>query len=723
MKTFRTGLIPLAALAVSFAFQQPAQADVRSFRAVQTLPKPASPTWQHFGIAVAIDGPNIIVLALNDGGDTNTYGALLYRRNSSDGRWVFRRTLLTATGAFARMDVRMKSGIAVVNFGGQVSLFENVGGDYVPARTAAPIRHPGSVDISVDSVLIGGDDCDYDAVVYEKGTDGIWRISGRLDDNAGECDPAGLVVELNFDYALLRSQYGDVATAWRRNGTAIDWVPAGVLTLPPGVATSDKPYTLQNATAVANNGLVYLRTGTSTWTLQGKATSVDHDNSSGVTFEVVYRDGVLLTSESGSWAAFPRIYLETSPGRFEHVASLLTSDIATHIDLSGRTVAVVARDAYATSWAVEIFTLPAQLRAPARIANDFEDRNASDFASQSGLFQLATRGSNDVLAQSNASGLAISLATQSDWTDYQRVEADIVQTFGGAGSWVGLVARYTDANNYYYAAIRPDETFGVYKRVNGVETLLYAGTYYRPEFTGATLIVDGAELYLKVGEGFFPIGTDRSLRRGRAGLATRQARADFDDVHVVGTAEYGLYHRDWGRWGNDWEVDLTTIGGNWQVPYQEAEEEEGDGYRLGLKQLDLGGDARAYVGTPVANVDMNARVRLDTFGAAPQSAWFGFLARYVDARNYYYVTVRRTGKIDIRKQVNGVVTVLASGSFTAVPGRDYDLQFRVINDQLQVFVDRRLMASAHDAAIARGQYGLATYRAAATWETLAVLQP
>jgi hypothetical protein len=723
MKKIRTGLAPFAALAMSLVFHLPAQADVRTLRPVQTLPKPANSPYEHFGIAVAIDGPHIIVLAIDEGTTSHRYAALLYRRNSSDGRWVYRRTLVSVTGAFSRMDVRMKSGIAVVNFGGQVSLFENVGGDYVAARTAAPIRHPGSVDISHDSVLIGGDNCDYDAVIYQKGVNGIWGITGRLDDNAGECNPAGVVVELNFDYALLRSQYGSVTTAWRRNGTAIDWVPAGVLTLPPDTSVSDAPYTLQGATAVANNGLVFRRSGTSTWTLQGKATSVDHDNSFGITFQAVYRDGVLLTTESGGYAAYPRIYLEASPGRFEHVASLNPTGVSGHVDVSGRTVAVVVHDFSATYRDVEVFTLPAQLRAPAPIVNDFEDRNASDFDSLSGLFQLATRGSNDVLAQSNPNGLAIALATQSDWTDYQRVEADIAQTFGGAGSWVGLVARYADASNYYYAAIRPDETFGVYKRVNGVDTLLLGGTYYRPEFTGAALIVDGDQLALEVGSAYFPIGTDRSLLRGRAGLATWNARADFDDVHVASTGKHGLFSRDWGYWGNDWEVDLTTVGGDWQVPYQEAEEEEGDGYRLGLKQLDLSGDARAFIGTPVANVDMATNVRLDAFGAAPRSAWFGLLARYVDARNYYYVTVRRTGQIDIRKQVDGVITVLASASFTPVPGQYHVLQFRVINDQLQVFVDWTLVASAHDTAIARGQYGLATYRTAATFENYSVLQP
>ena len=93
MKMFRTGLIPLAALAVSLAFQQPARADVRTLRPVQTLPKPTNPAYDHFGLAVAIDGAHIIVLAIDEGTTSHRYAALLYRRNSSDGRWVFRRTL------------------------------------------------------------------------------------------------------------------------------------------------------------------------------------------------------------------------------------------------------------------------------------------------------------------------------------------------------------------------------------------------------------------------------------------------------------------------------------------------------------------------------------------------------------------------------------------------------------------------------------------------------
>jgi hypothetical protein len=38
-------------------------------------------------------------------------------------------------------------------------------------------------------------------------------------------------------------------------------------------------------------------------------------------------------------------------------------------------------------------------------------------------------------------------------------------------------------------------------------------------------------------------------------------------------------------------------------------------------------------------------------------------------------------------------------------------------------IDEGLVASAHNDEIAHGQFGMATYRAVATWETFAVLQP
>ena len=74
------------------------------------------------------------------------------------------------------------------------------------------------------------------------------------------------------------------------------------------------------------NGVVWRRSGSSTWIRQGVATSVDHDDGGGNRFDAVYRDGVLVTWKPTNWYPFPRVYLEASPGQFEHVANLPSYD-------------------------------------------------------------------------------------------------------------------------------------------------------------------------------------------------------------------------------------------------------------------------------------------------------------------------------------------------------------------------------------------------------------
>ena len=232
-------------------------------------------------LAAFVTGQHIIVLAGYEGGQQ----ALLYRRSSSNGQWVYRRALVTWTGAVLR--VAMKNGIAAVQFGDQISLFELSGGDYVPRTSAAPIRHHGGLAISGNSVLIGGNNCDYDAVVYQKNT-----------AVAGPSPAASMTTRASASAHSRATRWNSTMTmrccarrmharrsAWRRNGSALDWVPAGVLALLPDEAATNDSFALQGATAVASNGVVWRRSGTSTWTRQGVTTSVDHDNSFGVIFD------------------------------------------------------------------------------------------------------------------------------------------------------------------------------------------------------------------------------------------------------------------------------------------------------------------------------------------------------------------------------------------------------------------------------------------------------
>jgi hypothetical protein len=709
MNASRLGAFALA----SSALFGPAWAEVRSLAPAQTLPRPSTQTFASFAQGVAIDGGYIIVLAAYQGGQS----ALLYRRNVSDGQWTYRRTLLTVSPPVpVRGNVRMKNGIAVIQFGDDETIFELSGGDYVRGTSAVPIQHPGGVAISGNSILIGGNDCDYDAVIYQKGTDGNWGITGRIDDHQGECRPEGLAVELNYDYALLRVPINQQVTAWRRNGTALDWVPAGSLVVPPPELLSSSPYALQNSTAVATGSAVLRRSGT-TWAPTGKLVPVNHGNGAGEAKDVVYRDGAVVTSELSGQYIRPSIYLENSPGQFEHVAILETTDYTRHHDISGTTVVVAFEDYYNIRSGVEVFNLPAPLRVPRQIVNDFELRDISGFTFNSGLFALATRGTDDVLAQTNPNGLSVALLTDSEWSDFQHIEAEIA--LPSSTGWAGVIARYVDPNNYYYVAVRKDGGYSLHSLADGVDLTLYQAPLVGPGPWRVALTVDGNDISVSINDQYpttFGYGAPQ-LGRGRAGLITSQNTADFDDVRASATGPVVLLDNDYHAYGAVYGRPFTQIGGDWHVIRDYY------GYKDGFTQTDKSGDAVAFIGTPVENQEIVARMQLDSFGTGPQHAWFGLLARYVDAANHYYVTVRSSNQIEIRKVVNGVVTVLAAANFTATPREDHDYRFRVTNDHLQLLVDNVLVASANDGDIARGQYGLATYRTAATWKSLVVLQP
>jgi hypothetical protein len=715
MKSFRA-IFTLACMTLL----GPAWAEVRVLPFTQQLEVPDDPKYQFFNVFgrdVAIDGGAIIVLTQHNAGQS----ALLYRREGRNGPWRYRRDLLTV-GGYERAQVRMKNGIAAVQFGSRVWLFESTDGNYRLAQTAGPIRHPGGIAISGNSILIGGDNCDYDAVVYQKGSDGLWGITGRMDDNQGECRPEGLAVELNYDHALLRVPVTNQVTTWRRNGTALDWVPAGSLELPPAFHFSDRPLALQGSTAVTPDYPSVIRRSGTTWTPTSIVTPLDDANSSTTLGEVTYRDGVLLINEYGKYPYSPRMsaYHETVPGQFEHVGILPTGFRTREQDFSGRTVVFAGDSGENSTRYVLTFDLPSPLMAPPHIANDFEMRDLSDFTFDGGAFALATRGTNDVLARTDINGLAFALVNGSEWTDQQRIEADIAPTFSSSTGRAGLVVRYIDPNNYYFLAMRPGGILRLYRMLDGVESVLWQRATGTRLPGRVALAADGARITVYFNDAEFgeaPI--DRELRPGRAGLATFQTRTDFDNVYVTAIpAPVSLMEKDFPRVGHDSSEPFTQIGGDWRVIWDEVANTN-----IGIAQLDASGRTLAFNGVPVRNQKIVALARLNSFNSPPEDAWFGLLARYVDTRTYYYVSVRSTNRIDIRKKVNGVITVLATANFTAVPERDYQLRFSVIDDQLQVVVDGLVVASARDDEIRSGQYGIATFRATALWRYIGAFQP
>ena len=92
--------------------------------------------------------------------------------------------------------------------------------------------------------------------------------------------------------------------------------------------------------------------------------------------------------------------------------------------------------------------------------------------------------------------------------------------------------------------------------------------------------------------------------------------------------------------------------------------------------------------------------------------------RYTDPNNYYYVSLRTSNELSLRKVVNGVITELARAPFTLQSNQPYRLRFEAIGTKLIVYVNDQVRLQASDSSHPRGRYGVVTYRAAASFGDL-----
>lgn len=706
----------LAYVIASLMLTPAALARTHTVHLTQYLLSP-NPEYTFFGHTVAIDGGSIIALADREGGRV----ALLYRR-AADGRWSFQRTLLdvTAPPEQLRAGLEMKNGIAVIQLvAGTMTVWESVPNDWVQGRFAAVPPLAGGFAISGSRIIGGRNGCNYDALIYEKAVDGAWTIAGQISGAVGECNDHGAQVELNYDYALVRNPNNEVRV-YRKNGAALQWPQVSSFVLPAATGQTFGPMALQKTVAVSPGSAIFRRTA-GVWNYQGQLQPIDYGNGTGHAGQVEYRDGVLLTTEG--WSELHQYtkvyaYVENASGGFDHVAILQTPGFTQDMALSGNTVVVGTEDVGEPF--LSVFTLPTPLVAPRAITNDFNARDVSGFQQTAGSqFALAGNIYNYLYRQSSTSGESFAVLTGSDWRDYQSIEADITPTaFDGADRYVGLAVRYVDAANNYFVTWRSSGVLALKREFNGeIITLaetpmpLALNVKHRlrlsiDEDDNLTVAIDGVlEL----------IAHDSQIARGRAALLTYRARADFDNVYASATPPVNLNYNDWVFYWYGFGRPFTEIGGNWEITGQNDPE--------GLSQTTTTALALAFNGVGVVDdQSITANIRLDSF-ATQTGAWFGLLARYVDERNHYFLSIRSSNVLQIRKQVNGVTTVLKSVAYTAAPGAMHEYTFSVLGNELHAFVDGQLVATALDDALPRGKYGMGTYRAAATWQDYLATQP
>ena len=99
------------------------------------------------------------------------------------------------------------------------------------------------------------------------------------------------------------------------------------------------------------------------------------------------------------------------------------------------------------------------------------------------------------------------------------------------------------------------------------------------------------------------------------------------------------------------------------------------------------------------------------------------MARFVDASNYYYMTVRSSNTLSLRKLTNGAITVLATVPLTVSADTSYALRLEAVGSQLRGYVNGRLLLEATDTTHARGMGGAVMFKTSADFLNYRAYQP
>ncbi|GFE82840.1 hypothetical protein GCM10011487_48400 [Steroidobacter agaridevorans] len=130
------------------------------------------------------------------------------------------------------------------------------------------------------------------------------------------------------------------------------------------------------------------------------------------------------------------------------------------------------------------------------------------------------------------------------------------------------------------------------------------------------------------------------------------------------------------------------------------------------RQSDYAGNATSmFTGSYGRNQSVHGYIVPRAFNGADR--WFGLAVRYTDANNHYYITVRSSQQIQLKKIVGGVVQTLASASMSVAVNRGYNLRLEANAARLRVFADDRLLFDVTDNSLLQGYSGVMMYKARA----------
>ena len=98
--------------------------------------------------------------------------------------------------------------------------------------------------------------------------------------------------------------------------------------------------------------------------------------------------------------------------------------------------------------------------------------------------------------------------------------------------------------------------------------------------------------------------------------------------------------------------------------------------------------------------------------------WVGLATRRTDAANYYYVSLRSSGIIQLKRLQGGVIATIDSASVPWALNRNYRLRLESVGTLHRVYLDGALVLEAWDDALSHGRAALLSYRAAADYDNV-----
>lgn len=138
-----------------------------------------------------------------------------------------------------------------------------------------------------------------------------------------------------------------------------------------------------------------------------------------------------------------------------------------------------------------------------------------------------------------------------------------------------------------------------------------------------------------------------------------------------------------------------------------------------FRQSSTVGDAGAsFDATNWANQSIQADVKPTAFNGADR--WVGLATRRSDASNYYYVTLRSSGIVALKRNKDGAFANLASASFPVALNRTYRVRLESFGANHRVYIDGVRVLEANDTALIAGKPALLTSRAAADFDNVMV---